>query len=207
MLGLFASVLLAQAAASPDAVVRQPDWMRVPTGAEMAQYYPTDAKKAGVGGRAVLSCTATADGTLADCHVDEVYPAGAGFDEAALRLTPLFKLHPAINARGEAVGGGTIRIPIVFRTPGAPMDALTSAVTCYSHAAALAERDPSDADAWYGVRFWTLQAMAMAATAHDKPSGIERDLSGSRIMAASRIDTPAARAETDACIRAMKAAK
>jgi hypothetical protein len=71
--------------------------------------------------------------------------------------------------------------------------------------AAMADRDPASAEAWYAARFWAMQSMAAAASAHQRPSVLENDLAASR-EAASRAEARQAKYEADECGRAMKSA-
>jgi protein TonB len=50
-------------------VITQPDWLRKPTGEDMARYYPDRAQRMNIEGRATISCTVTANGTLSNCTV------------------------------------------------------------------------------------------------------------------------------------------
>ena len=93
-----------------------PGGWRVPTGRDMARYYPERAQRFGINGAAIVSCNVTAVGTLESCTVVEETPSGFGFGVAALRMTPLFKMEPN-TADGAPVGGGTVRIPIRFSLP------------------------------------------------------------------------------------------
>jgi protein TonB len=45
-------------------VITNPDWARRPTGEDIARYYPDRAQRMEVEGRATLSCTVNARGTL-----------------------------------------------------------------------------------------------------------------------------------------------
>uniref|UniRef100_UPI002FDA61A5 energy transducer TonB n=1 Tax=Phenylobacterium sp. TaxID=1871053 RepID=UPI002FDA61A5 len=97
-------------------VITNPDWARVPSGEEVARYYPDRAQRMGAEGRVVLSCSVTARGTLEGCSVVEETPSGQDFGNAAMRMTRLFRMRPR-TADGQPVEGGTVRIPISFRLP------------------------------------------------------------------------------------------
>jgi protein TonB len=82
----------------------------------MARYYPERAQRMNVEGKATISCTVTAQGTLSSCSVADEDPSDQGFGEAAMRMSKLFKMRP-MTKDGAPVSGGTVRIPIVFRLP------------------------------------------------------------------------------------------
>lgn len=67
-------------------------------------------------GRATISCTVTAKGTLESCEVQAEEPADMGFGEAALRMSKLFRMRPKTQD-GAPVEGGSVRIPIRFNLP------------------------------------------------------------------------------------------
>jgi protein TonB len=69
-----------------------------------------------VEGKAVLGCTVTIVGELKDCVVNSEEPEGMGFGDAALRLSKLFKMHPAKATDGTPTEGH-INIPIRFQLP------------------------------------------------------------------------------------------
>lgn len=97
-----------------DAKVISPRWNRRPSALDVARVYPAAARRAAVDGAASVSCVVTAEGRLTDCKVEAETPAGPGFGEAALQLTPLFRMEP-LDAFGIPVQDRTIRIPIQFR--------------------------------------------------------------------------------------------
>jgi protein TonB len=104
----------ARSSQSPAArVIRNPSWLRRPTGAEIGRLYPRRAAEAGLGGGATLMCEVVGDGSVRGCVVIDEAPKGRGFGEAALASARLFKLNPR-TVDGEAVEGAKVRIPLVF---------------------------------------------------------------------------------------------
>lgn len=81
---MLAFASLAALCAGPAAA--QVVWTAAPTAAELAAAYPEKAKAAGVGGGAVLMCTAARDGAMRDCDILAEDPRGHGFGNAARRL-------------------------------------------------------------------------------------------------------------------------
>lgn len=82
----------------------------------MARYYPDRAQRMSIEGSATISCTVNARGTLDSCSVTTETPAEAGFGEAAMKLSKLFKMRPQTKD-GAPVDGGTVRIPLRFQLP------------------------------------------------------------------------------------------
>lgn len=87
----------AQAAKPPPtspSVVVNPDWLRKPSSDDLRAAWPVAAFKAGVGGRAVITCQVTTQGLLTNCVVAEETPPGLNFGAAALLLAPAFVMKP-----------------------------------------------------------------------------------------------------------------
>jgi len=85
-------------------------WAAQPTQEQYMAAYPAKARAEGVGGKVLLHCTVAKDGDLAKCKVMSEMPAGEGFGDAALSLTPLVQAAP-----GQT--GKRVAVPLVFRTP------------------------------------------------------------------------------------------
>jgi TonB family protein len=106
----------ADAVARTPSVITRPDWAEKPTGEDMERFYPEKAKTEDRGGRATLTCTVTAEGTLVRCSVFDETPKDYGFGQAALSLSKMFRMKPK-TVDGKAVNGGAITIPIIFSVP------------------------------------------------------------------------------------------
>lgn len=100
----------------PPAVIRNPQWLSMPSARELSRAYPSRAERLGISGSATLSCTVSAQGKLNACQVVAETPAGEGFGAAALKLSTAFRMTPR-TVDGQAVEGAQIRIPLLFNTP------------------------------------------------------------------------------------------
>ena len=96
--------------------VVNPDWMRRPSGADIAKYYPKAALKDDLAGRAVLPCSVDAGGRLVGCAAAAEGEAGPEFAAAAVAMSETFRMRPQTKD-GRPVAGGTVRIPILFLIP------------------------------------------------------------------------------------------
>lgn len=94
-------------------VIRNPQWVRQPSAAQMERAYPRGALTDGTSGRAVLSCRMTGTGAVSGCTVVSETPAGEGFGNAALSLSRYFRLSPR-TVDGQAVEGARVTIPLTF---------------------------------------------------------------------------------------------
>jgi protein TonB len=97
-------------------VITAPPWRNRATGEDVGRVYPRDALRKGIEARATVECRVAADGRMSDCALVSVEPAGLGFEEAALKLTPRFRMH-LTTPDGTSVVGGTIRMPLRFSLP------------------------------------------------------------------------------------------
>lgn len=97
-------------------VLSKPEWVKLPSAEDTARYYPEHASRLGLGGKAVISCTVSNEGTLEDCEVVSETPEGESFGLAAVRISRLFVMKP-VTRDGAPVGGATVRIPITFQAP------------------------------------------------------------------------------------------
>lgn len=111
-----AGLALFAAAAPAWAAETQADWLKKPTPEQLFAVWPTEAMKKGIGGRAVIYCTISAQGALYGCKVESETPAGMGFGTAAIALTPQFLMKPATRD-GKPVESG-VSMPINFVAPG-----------------------------------------------------------------------------------------
>lgn len=98
---------------APPSVIRNPQWVRQPSAAQMERAYPRGAATDGLSGRAVLNCTVQASGEVANCSVSSETPEGEGFGRAALSLSRYFRLSPR-TVDGQAVEGARVTIPLTF---------------------------------------------------------------------------------------------
>jgi TonB family protein len=110
-------------------VITNPDWVRMPKGAELVRLYPQEAAVQHVAGRTKALCHVLADGALDACVVLEECPQGYGFGRATLSAAQDFQMRPK-TVDGVPVEGGTVVVPIVWR-----LDASAPPPTCRSAAA------------------------------------------------------------------------
>jgi hypothetical protein len=64
------------------------------------------------GGRGLLNCLLSVQGTLVDCAVIDEFPPDKHFGDAALALAPLFLLRPA-KLKGRPVVA-VVDVPVLF---------------------------------------------------------------------------------------------
>jgi TonB family protein len=95
-------------------LIAAPVWIARPTGADLARVYPLQAAASHMSGRAIVRCRVDAVGLLRSCAVSSEAPAGQGFGEATLRLTPQFRM-AAKDSAEMRTRGGTVVIPVRFK--------------------------------------------------------------------------------------------
>jgi len=93
-----------------------PNWLRKPTGKEIANVFPKKAIEDGVAGKATIGCQVTTEGFLQNCKVLSESPKDYYFGAAGLQLTPQLRMTPKIRG-GKAVPGGSVSIPINWEAP------------------------------------------------------------------------------------------
>ncbi|WP_091741845.1 energy transducer TonB [Phenylobacterium immobile] len=98
-------------------VISQPDWIQKPTQEEMWRVVPTQAAREGVAGEAFVECRVNVEGGLHACKVFHEAPLGMGFGEAALAMTPVFRMRP-LTRDGKPFPDGIVRVPIRWRIEG-----------------------------------------------------------------------------------------
>lgn len=101
----------------PPRTITQPQWLSMPTAAQMERFVPERAVRTGVSGRAVITCQVRADGRLEACAVVSETPDNIGYGNAAIRLSQYFRMRPR-TVNGEAVSGARVNIPITFTIRG-----------------------------------------------------------------------------------------
>jgi hypothetical protein len=77
-------------------------------------YYPADALRANVGGRATVRCNANGDGHLSSCRVLDETPRGYGFGDATVRM---YQTGLRLTVTPEIAKGGSVVTRTVGWTP------------------------------------------------------------------------------------------
>jgi len=106
----------ADAPVNPSALqygISQPNWVSLPTGAELARLYPERAQRLNVEGEATVQCRVQLDGLLTDCLVIYETPQGYGFGIATLKAATHFRMRP--GARNGQPVMGQVTIPLKWR--------------------------------------------------------------------------------------------
>lgn len=87
-------------------------WLSRPSGDDLRYFYPTSAWANNRAGSARLQCLVMADGGLR-CRARNEAPAGAGFGQAARRLSTLLRVD-ATDAAGQPTLNRKVEIPVQF---------------------------------------------------------------------------------------------
>ena len=95
---------------APAPIVTRPHWLRVPSGGDLAKFYPARAIERGKTGEVSLACLVRVDGTLA-CRVAGETPAGWGFGAAAMRISQRYQMEPATRDGAPVEARYTLRVP------------------------------------------------------------------------------------------------
>ena len=96
--------------------ISNPRWLTIPGPDDMAAAYPRFAAKSGLEGRTVMTCRADEKGRMTACQIDSESPAGAGFGEAALKVSRDFSM-TTFTDDGFPTLGYKITIPIRWSAP------------------------------------------------------------------------------------------
>ncbi len=113
---MFGLVLLVVANGARAETVTNPDWLVRPSAEDMSAAFPDLAAGLHITGRATVSCHVDTIGRARNCEVISSSPEGLGFEQAALKLTEVFRFSPK-KIDGRPVPGGTVRVPIRFTIP------------------------------------------------------------------------------------------
>ena len=82
-------------------------WIYRPSDAELRRFWPPDAVRDRISGRAVLACQVPRSGRPERCWVVSETPADMGFGAAAVRMSPLFRIKPVLR------NGRVLPVPVI----------------------------------------------------------------------------------------------
>jgi beta-lactamase regulating signal transducer with metallopeptidase domain len=94
--------------------IADPDWSRLPTGADLVRFYPHEALVRELAGHVVMRCRVGRVGAVSHCAIEDEAPLGGGFGRAVLQMAPLFRMKP-VSLSGRPVAGASVRIPVSFK--------------------------------------------------------------------------------------------
>jgi TonB family protein len=161
------AALAADETINPDAALA---WVSAPTAAQVAAAYPAAAKAAHQTGKAVLDCRLQPDGRLRACKTLSETPAGAGFGEAALKLTGRFTGYTS-TGRDEH----EIHVPIEFSdAPGTPKIVIGPTAKDFQPliAKAAGDKSVSKAEVLLDCKVGDKGAMTGCKAASESPAGL-----------------------------------
>lgn len=98
------------------------DWQRLPSGEDLQRYYPSEAMQQRLEGRATISCAVDTRGYFHECLKLSEAPQGLGFGDAAVRMTPLYKVKAKLSTAGKPIPPpATVTFEVRFPSPsGSP---------------------------------------------------------------------------------------
>lgn len=91
-------------------------WLRMPTNKEMKPYWPPAAIAAKLSGKAILECVVPRVGPPTHCRALAEAPLGSGFGQAAVMMSPIFRIVPV--TRAHRVEDLPIVVPVIFTYTG-----------------------------------------------------------------------------------------
>lgn len=106
--------LRGQLAAKGQWPVTDPVWRGKPAAGEMKRYHPERASRAGIEGRAKLSCVVTLKGQLENCVLLSEEPFRQDFGAAALKVSQIVQMTPG-TIDGTPVAGAPVQATFVFQ--------------------------------------------------------------------------------------------
>lgn len=92
------------------------DWIRRPTSADWAAYYPATAWSFRGTAQVTLSCKVTRSNRVQYCRVVGEKPRGFGLGQAAVAMSAKFRVRP-VQVNGQARYDLRVRIPLVLAAP------------------------------------------------------------------------------------------
>lgn len=114
-------------------VVKNPDWLIVPTAEQFEDSYPKQAWRDDVEGKVTLLCRVGVDTLLKDCVVESETPADYGFGAAALSIAGEIRMSPKL-VDGKPVDGALVRVPVAYKLPEADYSVpdMDEALRCFA---------------------------------------------------------------------------
>ncbi|MEA1083549.1 TonB family protein [Sphingomonas sp. CD22] len=93
-------------------------WIYRPSDAELRRFWPADAVRDRISGRALLACQVPRSGRPERCWLVSDTPADMGFGAAAVQMAPLFRIRPVL--RNGKVLPIPVIVPVVFDIAKSP---------------------------------------------------------------------------------------
>lgn len=90
--------------------------LRSPSPADFARYYPDLALRNEASGEVLMNCEIDPEGRLQACAVISESPPKLGFGEAALKLSRVYRMQPAV-VNGQPITGRVALVPVRFSPP------------------------------------------------------------------------------------------